>query len=596
MQIKRSIISAIGSATVLFLSGCEAENHTTAHNFDFETAYRNASPARWEYSDKWNYGCLPAIDPAEHQHGRSSLRLMHLDPAGGWGYFCQTLPLDDPAGKTVELTGWIKTQNWQKGYADFWLVDSEDSDSVLFYDDGRRGVRSTSGWTRLSLRKKLSDRANYVMIGGVLNGCGMAWFDNLEVTVDGEPFADRQVAAPKTKLTRRDKKALRQYVHPLRTCEPDDGPDDDLQAFGERIGDCRMVALGENSHGSHEIFRMKDRLIRFLAARKDFGIFSIEANMPESYRLNEYVREGKGDPQKWIGGMYFWTWNTQEMLGLVEWMRRFNRPQPRIAYTGFDMQCYYGPVAVMEEALGTNAQIAALIGKMKYGLDTMMTLSPLGFPIMNRATADAMAPDFDRLDRAVTASAFDESEKAWLRQNIVLLRQYATPANSFLWRDRCMANNLLWIRRQNPDSKIIAWAHNGHVKKSDAVMGSYLADSLGNDYLAVGFTFYDGGYRAKERDTDTGYEAQRAGPGTLEYLLEQLDEPIFLLDLKSMREQNSPLLEWIDDLPYRSVGSRKPINEFTERNISDDFDCLIFIRQSSPSHILENTIQRPPKI
>jgi erythromycin esterase len=39
-----------------------------------------------------------------------------------------------------------------------------------------------------------------------------------------------------------------------------------------------------------------------------FTIFSIEANMPEAYRLNDYVLNGTGDPAQLIHGMYFRTW------------------------------------------------------------------------------------------------------------------------------------------------------------------------------------------------------------------------------------------------------------------------------------------------
>lgn len=181
-------------------------------------------------------------------------------------------------------------------------------------------------------------------------------------------------------------------------------------------------------------------------------------------------------------------------------------------------------------------------------------------------------------------------------QQITLLRQFIGQGPYLTQRDRCMAENLLWIRDQNPSSKIIAWAHNDHIKKSEGAMGNFLADSLKNNYRAFGFTFYEGSYRAKVRGTDAGVDAEQAYPGTLEYLLEQLDEPVLLLDLKSMREQDSPVLMWIDNLSYRSVGAIKQMNEFTGRNISDDFDYLIFIRQSTPSHKLETQIQRPPKI
>src|SRR5687768_990521 len=99
---------------------------------------------------------------------------------------------------------------------------------------------------------------------------------------------------------------------------------EDLQPLKKIIGDARIVSLGESTHGSREIFQMKHRLVEFLASEMGFTIFSIEANMPESYRINGYVLGGEGDPDKLIAGMYFWTWNTREVKSMVEWMRTFN--------------------------------------------------------------------------------------------------------------------------------------------------------------------------------------------------------------------------------------------------------------------------------
>ena len=70
-----------------------------------------------------------------------------------------------------------------------------------------------------------------------------------------------------------------------------------------------------------------------------FTLFAIEANMPEAYRLNDFVLNGNGDPAKLIKGMHFWTWDTQEVLDMVLWMREFNRSgKGRVEFTGFDMQ------------------------------------------------------------------------------------------------------------------------------------------------------------------------------------------------------------------------------------------------------------------
>ena len=114
---------------------------------------------------------------------------------------------------------------------------------------------------------------------------------------------------------------------------------DDLAPLKALIGDARIVALGEATHGTREFFQMKHRLTEFLASEMGFTIFSIEANMPEAYRVNDFVLRGQGDPKKLLKGMYFWTWNTQEVLDMILWMREFNLAgKGRIEFTGFDMQ------------------------------------------------------------------------------------------------------------------------------------------------------------------------------------------------------------------------------------------------------------------
>ena len=113
----------------------------------------------------------------------------------------------------------------------------------------------------------------------------------------------------------------------------------DMEPLRKVVGDARIVSLGEATHGSREFFQLKHRMLEFLATQMGFTIFSIEANMPEAYKLNDFVVRGEGDPVKLIKGMYFWTWDTQEVLDMVLWMREFNKSgKGRVEFTGFDMQ------------------------------------------------------------------------------------------------------------------------------------------------------------------------------------------------------------------------------------------------------------------
>jgi erythromycin esterase-like protein len=114
---------------------------------------------------------------------------------------------------------------------------------------------------------------------------------------------------------------------------------DDMQPLKKIVGNARIVSLGEATHGTREFFQLKHRMVEFLATEMGFTIFSIEANLPEAYRLNDYILNGEGDPAKLLRGMYFWTWDTQEVLAMIHWMREFNQSgKGQIQFTGFDMQ------------------------------------------------------------------------------------------------------------------------------------------------------------------------------------------------------------------------------------------------------------------
>ena len=129
-------------------------------------------------------------------------------------------------------------------------------------------------------------------------------------------------------------------AHAIRLKTPEAGHGfEDMKPLKKIIGNARIVSLGEATHGTREFFQLKHRMLEFLASEMGFTIFSIEANMPEAYRLNDYVLNGVGDPAKLLKGMYFWTWDTQEVLEMIRWMREFNKSgKGRVQFTGFDMQ------------------------------------------------------------------------------------------------------------------------------------------------------------------------------------------------------------------------------------------------------------------
>jgi erythromycin esterase-like protein len=162
-------------------------------------------------------------------------------------------------------------------------------------------------------------------------------------------------AAPQTSQAATEQQAaiawVRQNAIPLKTVQTGSGFAD-MQPLDNVVGDARIVSLGEATHGTREFFQLKHRMIEYLATRKGFTIFSIEANMPEAYRLNKFVLEGQGDPKQLLKGMYFWTWNTEEVLDMILWMRDFNKSgKGHIEFTGFDMQTPTLPIQTVQDFL-----------------------------------------------------------------------------------------------------------------------------------------------------------------------------------------------------------------------------------------------------
>jgi len=138
---------------------------------------------------------------------------------------------------------------------------------------------------------------------------------------------------------------LRDHAHPIAATEPSDNVDD-LAFLKDIVGDARIVALGEATHGTREFFQMKHRITQYLAQEMGFTIFAIEASTPESAKVSDYTVRNIGDsPNDVIRGMYFWTWSTDEVADMTRWMRAFNNGGPgneaktkHIDFTGFDMQ------------------------------------------------------------------------------------------------------------------------------------------------------------------------------------------------------------------------------------------------------------------
>jgi erythromycin esterase len=387
---------------------------------------------------------------------------------------------------------------------------------------------------------------------------------------------------------------------PIRTTSPDSDIND-LIPLKDLIGGAQIVGLGEATHGTHEFFTMKHRLVEFLVREMGFTVFAMEANTPEANRINDYILHGVGGPKELIRGMHFWTWNTQEFFDMIEWMRVYNKsgkkPGP-IQFTGFDMQ-------FVDASINIVLKFIKIIDPEYH--PTLTSIYDEIITVRDRTTSDPSSyyASIDRLreDSKNVVIHFEKNrnnyieksstkETDWAVHNAKLIcqfLQYLPESNQDKkseYRDSSMADNIKWIRSQYPKEKIILWAHNYHISRTEKSMGALLSLFYGNNYLPIGFCFHDGQYNAKHDGALDILTAAPSYPGCYEWQFLQTEIPQFALDLRKASAQGTDSA-WLCQPMYKhDIGAVKQDDDFRLSNISEEFDAIIFIDRATPSTLL----------
>jgi erythromycin esterase len=247
------------------------------------------------------------------------------------------------------------------------------------------------------------------------------------------------------------------------------------------------------------MFQMKHRILEYLVEKQGFTVFAIEANWPESLAINDYVLHGKGDAKTALAGIYFWTWDTEEVLEMIEWMRRYNadpRHRRKVEFQGFDMQT---TKVALERTFEYLASVDATFA------DQMRpSLAAFSESTADAAAGEALAEVERRFDADRKAWVKAKGQPAWTlaRQHARILRQAQAmrSGGGTNARDEAMAANTRWLLEQYPKgTRMVMWAHNFHVQKAPpgaVPMGVHLEKMYGADYVPVGMLFGEGSFQA----------------------------------------------------------------------------------------------------
>ena len=262
----------------------------------------------------------------------------------------------------------------------------------------------------------------------------------------------------------------------------------DLEPLLHRIGDARVVLIGEASHGTSEFYRMRARVTQRLIEAKGFGIVAAEADWPDAARIDNYVRHREVPPSEWTAFARFptWMWRNEETRGFIDWLHTRNSSLDygrRTAFYGLDLYSLYTSVRAVIAYLESVDPDLAAIARQRYGCLVTVggrscRLWPRGvaghlsrvragcgsYP--DRAAPEATglcAPRRRALLRCRAERAAGRQRRAVLSDHVLWLARLLEPSRLPHVRD---AEECSWSTTA-PNSKAVIWAHNSHI--GDAV-------------------------------------------------------------------------------------------------------------------------------
>ena len=358
-------------------------------------------------------------------------------------------------------------------------------------------------------------------------------------------------------------------------CEPfDEIESADLGALLERIGDARVVLLGEATHGTSEFYRMRARITRELIKRKGFTIIAAEADWPDAARIDHYIRHLEHPAPDWIAFTRFptWMWRNQEVRELVDWLRDGNRDLPagrRAGFYGLDLYSLFTSISAVLTYLDDVDPQTATVARHRYGCLTPWESDPAtyGYAALTdryrscesdvvRMLQELLAgrlqyrgADGERYFDAVQNARLVEQAERYYR-----LMYYGGPV-SWNHRDTHMFETLKRIlEARGARSKAVVWAHNSHVGDATATemgargelnIGQLCRQEFRKAVYAIGFGT-DHGTVAAASDWGAAMEIKDVRPSNLrsyERLCHTTRVPRFLVGLRAVGELRDGLLE-----------------------------------------------------
>ncbi len=422
-------------------------------------------------------------------------------------------------------------------------------------------------------------------------------------------------------------KALRETAYPMA------GSARDYDPLIGRIGEARFALLGEASHGTHEFYYERAEITKCLIAEKNFTAVAVEADWPDAYRLNRYVRGASDDVDAVEALADFrrfptWMWRNTVMVEFIEWLRAHNDALPpgteKVGFYGLDLYSLHASMKAVLRYLEKVDPEAAKRARERYSCFDHVGEDTQGYGLMTRLNLSKSceeevvrqllemqrrAADYMRRDGRLA-----EDELFYAEQNARLVKNaeayyrsvFLEEVSSWNLRDRHMAETLdaltAHLGRKGSRAKIAVWEHNSHLgdaratdmgQRGELNVGQLTREKYGSEAVLVGFTTHHGTVTAA---SDWGEPAERkrvrpALAGSYEALFHAAGRDRFLLivnDSDMLAQQlGVARLERAIGVIYRPETERQ--SHYFRAQLPNQFDAVLHFDETRAVKPLETT-------
>ncbi|HEX2053296.1 MAG TPA: erythromycin esterase family protein [Actinomycetota bacterium] len=396
------------------------------------------------------------------------------------------------------------------------------------------------------------------------------------------------------------------------------------------VGEAHFVLLGEATHGTHEFYEERARITRWLIQEKGFDAVAVEADWPDAYRVNRYVRgDTEASAEHALRGFQrfpTWMWRNSVVLTFAEWLHDFNRSRPepaRVGFYGLDLYSLYSSMSEVITYLERVDPQAAQRARERYacfdhyGEDGRSYAYAAAFGAGDTCEGEAVEQLLElhrsSLDYVRTEGIPAGEDHFYAEQNARTVKAaeeyYRTMiqghTTSWNLRDRHMTDTLDELARHlgrtlGRQPRIVVWAHNSHLgdarstdmgMRGELNVGQLVRERHPGDCFLLGFTTYEGTVTAAKT---WGGEAEvmtvrQAMKGSFEELLHEAGEPSFLLDLRRGSRVadllGSTRLERAIGVVYLPSTERQ--SHYFRARLSDQFDAVIHFDRTRAVEPLE---------